>query len=77
MEDKQATQSTNSILDPLPDSNDETWGSVERISKKDIRPINDPKCKHEFVEDPGDQTDFYIAMTCKHCIQGYLKPKKV
>lgn len=70
----QSTQSTPEELEPI---EFEDGGRVERIDKKDIKPVNDPKCKHEFIEDPEDQTDFYIAMTCTKCPVGYLRPKKV
>lgn len=72
-------QSTNSNpndnVEPLPDSDSGEFGTVEKIAKKDIKPVNDPLCKHEFVEDPRDQTDYYIAMMCTKCPLGYLKPK--
>lgn len=65
----------NENIDPLPESDSGEFGKVERISKKDMKPINDPKCKHEFEPDYTDETDYYLAMSCKHCIVGYLKPK--
>ena len=67
----------NDNIDPLPESDSDVFGNVERIDKKDIKAVNDPNCKHEFIEDPEDQTDYYMAMTCKHCPIGYLAPKKV
>lgn len=30
---------------------------------------------HDFVEDPSDQTEFYIAVICTLCHRGYLKRK--
>lgn len=66
----------NDNIDPLPSSDSGEFGKVERIAKKDLKPINDPHCKHEFEPDYTDETDYYIAMSCKHCIVGYLKPKK-
>lgn len=79
MGNKQQMQSTYSaneeVIEPLPPSDSGEFGKVERIEKKDMKPINDPNCKHEFEPDYTDETEYYIAMSCKHCIVGYLKPK--
>jgi len=50
-------------------------GHSEVIDTSNLRPITNAGCKHEYVPDPTDETESYIAMICKHCVQGYLARK--
>lgn len=53
-------------------------GHTELIDRRQLIPMNDVDCKHEsYIEDPSDETDFYIAMECSNakCPVGYLKTK--
>lgn len=45
---------------------------------RERQPINDTECLHdEYIEDPSDETETYIAMVCANprCPYGYLKAK--
>lgn len=45
------------------------------ITQDQMIKLNDPKCKHEWVKDPTDETDDWYAVKCKHCILGQLIKK--
>lgn len=45
---------------------------VEKIDKKDIVPLNNPKCAHVFAIDDEDATDDYYAEKCLKCPIGRL-----
>ena len=51
------------------------YTNVTHIKKEDMKQLNDPNCTHNFVPDHEDETDFYVAMVCTLCPQGYLKTK--
>ncbi len=75
-EQYQSEPLTDSI-DNLPGSDSDVFGKTERISKKDIKPFNDPKCKHEFVQEEGEcEIPGHVSMHCLHCPVGYFTSVK-
>lgn len=53
-------------------------GHYEVIDRRQLVPINDTECTHpEFVPDPTDETEEFIAMVCTNdnCPVGYLASK--
>lgn len=53
------------------------YGKTQLIKKEDMVVITSNDCQHEFEPDHDDETDYYVAMSCKHCPRGYLKKKGV
>lgn len=56
---------------------DHSEGQVHRIDKRDLRPLNDANCIHEFYEDTADpDAEQFRVFKCKvqGCIVGYLLP---
>lgn len=51
------------------------YGETKVFKKQDQVVLTKSDCKHEFIPDHEDETDYYIAMTCRHCPQGYLQKK--
>lgn len=51
------------------------YGKTQVIKKEDMVMITNPDCEHEFEPDHEDETDYYLAMKCKNCPQGYLARK--
>lgn len=59
-----------------PDLQQEDFTVVDKIAKKDLKPIHNVDCKHEnMIPDYEDETDGYLAFRCADCIIGYLSPK--
>jgi hypothetical protein len=59
-----------------PEPQQEDFEIVDKIAKKDLKPIHNVNCKHEnIVPDYDDQTEHYLAFRCADCIVGYLSPK--
>lgn len=59
-----------------PEVQQEDFQTIEKIAKKDLRPIHNVNCKHEtMVPDYDDETENYLAFKCADCIVGYLSPK--
>lgn len=51
------------------------YGKTETIKKEDMVVLTNADCRHEFEPDHDDETDHYIAMSCKYCPLGYLQRK--
>lgn len=45
------------------------------ITPDQMKQLNDPECKHEWEVDPTDESDYWYAVKCKHCILGRLIKK--
>jgi hypothetical protein len=73
-EQSQSEPLTDSI-DNLPESDSDVFGKSERIDKKDIKPLNDPNCEHEFVEEPDCEIPGCKSMKCTKCPVGIFVKK--
>jgi hypothetical protein len=51
-------------------------GFVERIDKGTLKPVNDPNCAHEWVDD-GDKIGAMKAQVCRKCPLGRWIPDEV
>lgn len=47
----------------------------EVINLDGVEPLNDPNCKHFFIEDVSEEIDGFTAWTCEHCKRGRYFPK--
>lgn len=48
-------------------------GYIERIDKRTLKPLNDPNCTHEWVDD-NEVIGRMRAQTCLHCPLGRWVP---
>ena len=53
------------------------YGATQTFKKEDMVTLTKADCKHEFEPDHDDETDYYLAMKCKNCPQGFLQRKEV
>lgn len=47
----------------------------QSVDMDKVPPLFSASCEHNYLEDPTDQTDYYIAVSCTKCGRGYLKRK--
>ena len=40
-----------------------------------VKPLNDPECKHFFVEENQEEIEGFTAWVCIHCKRGKFFPK--
>jgi transposase-like protein len=57
-------------------NNNEENEQYEVFKMDNVEPINDPNCKHFFVEDDDSIGDTQ-SWICKHCKRGVFYPKGV
>lgn len=52
------------------------YGATQTFKKENMVTLTKAHCHHQFEPDHDDETDYYIAMKCKLCPQGFLARKK-
>jgi hypothetical protein len=54
------------------DVNDDDY---ELFNMAEVQPLNDPDCKHFFIEEVQEEIDGFTAWSCMHCKRGRYFPK--
>jgi hypothetical protein len=57
--------------------NNDINGYDEVIDLRELKPINDTKCEHEFVKEKGDEFEGFTPWTCRKCGRGTYLPDGV